>query len=1043
MANPLILKIIADDKGNIAIDKLNKNIAKVGKTSKRVGDIIKGVLGAKLISQSVEAVKDAFRSVIFEAGKYEDKLKSIRGITQGTVQDLKIMHRTMMDNTNIMEHLGTASADAALEINKMGFTAVQTAKALPHILNLGTGSMVELGTAANVTMQTLRSFGKEIDEIEHVVNVIQSTVSGTSIGFTDFAESMKYVAPIVHKVNVGLEETSAMIGWLGNIGLKGSIAGTSMKNMFLNMLKPGEKVTDMLLRMQDEGLTLVDLLVKMKDEGMGITDFLEVFNLRALPGTLSLANVSEEVRQLTKDLKDEKVQAKDVADIMRESLIKQLQILRNNLFNIGNEFIVAAGGADNFKSAFEKISTILIDTQKWIVENDITVRRYVRSIASSIEGVFSVLANTISFTIKNSDKIYIILRAIAGVTAFKLMVPFVIKLGTNLASVGLLLKSFNPYLTAIVTTITAVDLIIGKYEKHVDSLMKKQKTLTDRTIENLEKQQMAISDYIKAMEKAESLKSDGYVKDPRREQRYLKSIAKELSVKYDIPKEFLTMISTIKSAKSQYSYLTNELIKLRKVEEKIIDSKTADTKQQQTFLQLLKSELQKREDVKKIKEGGKISSSFDTFRYDFFGNILGKELQDALKINLESFGKNYLGTGLKSITPDILGSTLGKPEIFTSSESNMYNFDLFTDTLTSTRDKLYSALTDIKLSIEGNQLGGIPSVVPGLSSSLGVNPLISKSPNLIRGIGTSIEGDLNINFDEVIKGFQTKLNQEEFEANIKIAKVELEESAELKRTIVEVEQLFNEIDVGLAELDVKYQEALSIFSTHANAFAGVTSDMLNLIDSMYTKSFQKEQNMLTKKLSGIKKERDYSIKMAGDSFQRKYQIEADYRKKEAALEKEKEQQELEYKKKKKTMDIIDATIKTSLAIVNALNMSPPPLGIAMSLIVGALGTVQIGMIASQNYKDGGLVKDLGKMIHGRGSSTSDSIPALLSDKEYVLKAKTVEALGGQQGVERMVDDQLSIGTTSGTINIYIENAYDDTERIREQYKQIALEEVRW
>jgi hypothetical protein len=78
------------------------------------------------------------------------------------------------------------------------------------------------------------------------------------------------------------------------------------------------------------------------------------------------------------------------------------------------------------------------------------------------------------------------------------------------------------------------------------------------------------------------------------------------------------------------------------------------------------------------------------------------------------------------------------------------------------------------------------------------------------------------------------------------------------------------------------------------------------------------------------------------------------------------QREKEYEKQRKEMQrkqaawqkanaIIQAMINTGVAFTSALGLFPPPLGIAMAAIVGALGAAQVAMIASKpipNYAEG-------------------------------------------------------------------------------------------
>jgi hypothetical protein len=81
--------------------------------------------------------------------------------------------------------------------------------------------------------------------------------------------------------------------------------------------------------------------------------------------------------------------------------------------------------------------------------------------------------------------------------------------------------------------------------------------------------------------------------------------------------------------------------------------------------------------------------------------------------------------------------------------------------------------------------------------------------------------------------------------------------------------------------------------------------------------------------------------------------------------------QLKQAKWEKAEAIVQAGIKTAQAVVSALGVFPPPLGIALAAVVGAMGAAQIAMIASKqipqyaegtDFHKGGLaiVGDAGK-----------------------------------------------------------------------------------
>lgn len=89
-----------------------------------------------------------------------------------------------------------------------------------------------------------------------------------------------------------------------------------------------------------------------------------------------------------------------------------------------------------------------------------------------------------------------------------------------------------------------------------------------------------------------------------------------------------------------------------------------------------------------------------------------------------------------------------------------------------------------------------------------------------------------------------------------------------------------------------------------------------------------------------------------------------------------------------TMAIAQQIINTELA-AGATTAQTGIFGLPAATAIRAIGYASVGLIAAQTiagFSTGGHVR-------GSGTETSDSIPALLSDNEYVIKAKSVRSLG--------------------------------------------------
>lgn len=145
---------------------------------------------------------------------------------------------------------------------------------------------------------------------------------------------------------------------------------------------------------------------------------------------------------------------------------------------------------------------------------------------------------------------------------------------------------------------------------------------------------------------------------------------------------------------------------------------------------------------------------------------------------------------------------------------------------------------------------------------------------------------------------------------------------------------------------------------------------------------------------------------------------------------------------------IQAVADLAQALVNAQKL-PPPFNVIQSGIVGTAGSIQLAVIESQ-------IQDLqgaqgfatGGFVSGEGTGTSDSIPAFLSNGEFVVNAKATKQylplLEKINNEEQQFNKFANGGFVLDGLNIpssNIQNIFDDS-RIIEELRKTRQEPLR-
>jgi len=976
---PLILKLNVDGgkKIEVALDGIEKKLKRTSRTTKSFGNILKGVLAARAITTATSKIILAFRSMGSEAIKYNDTLLNMKGITQATSKDMEVLHKSIMKTSNPTEHLGSAVADAALIIAKMGFSAKETSKNLKVVMDLSTASIVESSEAAQVAIQTMKSFNIEGTELERVANVIQTTVSKTSLSFMDYAEAMKFVAPIAAKVNESLEVTSALVGALGNIGLRGSIGGTAIKNMYLNLLKPGEKVNDMLKRMKDEGGTLIDILVKMKDENMSIGDYMNTFNKRALAAALGVGELGDSIAVLLKLLEDEEVKVSEVAEVMRKSFIKQLKITQGLLFNVGNEFITVATKGEVFTESFGDINKELGDFQSWVISNEFLIQEFSRSIMEIASGSLVVLVKSLRFIIEHSN---VVITAIKFLGAMKLAGLII-----SIKSVNKLLKSTKLLGAAAMGPLGWVAIALGSglvamkaYVDQVDKIIAKTANLdlsrgtnVDRQISALEKYLIVMDKYKKELKDIQTNYGSSFITSSIKKDKAFKDMTKagnKIEVEMKLPKNFLDTVLNKEAALKRIKFLKGIF------PEDAIDENTKAINKASTFMDTLRAALADAEKKKKAGVAKRSSTKKDPGMLTGWGKDLFVDMERTVRTSFTS--------KVDLIATDFNGSLRYLIERVKKSADDFNNLGV-----QKTISKNYM-MTPTSLS---------GTIKRPISPLLGMQKQLSFPGGGVSPISIQISKD----FDKMLIDIKKKLAFEQFHINLDIAELDNSKTKELVRHLKDVNNRIkttkNEIASIEKELDSVNEDIAKFVEGLANGFStwgNILIDTLGLIGEAQDRNYQREQDALTKRLENLKRERDNAISAHKLQKNSVYLIDRSFRKKEQKLLDEKERREKEYKKRQHEAAIQTAIMNAALAVLSAIaTANTIPGKIAAGIAFGVIGAIQVGIVAGAGESRGNtdtVESRVSRVVESRSANLVVNVENLYDDVEHT--RNTMEAV---------------------------------------------------
>jgi TP901 family phage tail tape measure protein len=153
------------------------------------------------------------------------------------------------------------AAEAMSYFAQSGYSTEQILKATGPTLQLAATGMMDLKTAADISMKVMSGMQIESSQLGRVVDILAKTMTTANTDLLQLGEAFKFVGPIANAAGVSLEEVSAAIQILSNAGIQGEMAGTTMRGAILSLASPSQEAS---LAMKQLGISAMDSRGKFK-----------------------------------------------------------------------------------------------------------------------------------------------------------------------------------------------------------------------------------------------------------------------------------------------------------------------------------------------------------------------------------------------------------------------------------------------------------------------------------------------------------------------------------------------------------------------------------------------------------------------------------------------------------------------------------------------------------------------------------------------------------------------------------------------------------
>jgi len=287
-----------------ARDDATKALKGIGKSATAVGKTLTKGLTLPLVGIGIAAAKVAM--------DFESQM-AILGVAASSagvsLDDLRGAALKAGADTKLVGISASESADAITGFFKAGMTAgdvfgdlsgylagtAEVSGAFRAAVDLAAASELSLAMASDAVAISMATFGLSAEDATMIADNFVATADASVSSVGDLTAAMVNIGPTAAAFGFSLEDTNVALGILSQRGIVGAEAGTALKSMMTNLMRPTDDVTATLKELNvslfdasGNMLSLPDIMAQLEGSMAGLTQEQQLQNVQTLAGTFGM-----------------------------------------------------------------------------------------------------------------------------------------------------------------------------------------------------------------------------------------------------------------------------------------------------------------------------------------------------------------------------------------------------------------------------------------------------------------------------------------------------------------------------------------------------------------------------------------------------------------------------------------------------------------------------------------------------------------------------------------------------------------------------------
>lgn len=200
-------------------------------------DAVGQAIVAAGVVTALNEIREAYMECVHAAGDFEEGMSTVEALSGATAEEMAALNAEAKELGATTKFTALEAADAMGYMAMAGWNATDMISGMDGVLQLAAASGENLAMVSDIVTDNLTAFGLKASDTARFADVLAAAATNSNTNVSIMGETFKMSASIAGALGYSIEDVATAVGLMANSGVKGSIAGTALKNTFNGLLE--------------------------------------------------------------------------------------------------------------------------------------------------------------------------------------------------------------------------------------------------------------------------------------------------------------------------------------------------------------------------------------------------------------------------------------------------------------------------------------------------------------------------------------------------------------------------------------------------------------------------------------------------------------------------------------------------------------------------------------------------------------------------------------------------------------------------------------